>query len=328
MTTIEWTEETWNPIGGCRRVSPGCGGPHNEGGCYAERQAIRFAGPGGKYEGLVESTPNGPRWTGATRLHADTLLKPLLWEKPRTIFVNSMSDLGYERFGWDEVAEVYAVMLLGHWHTYQVLTKRTNHLRLLFEDSRFWQRVINAGVRLEAIAKRRGRRLLGDVEALVHGPPVPWIWLGASAENQDWLDRRIVDLLATPAAKHFISYEPALGAIDAREYMPGDPLVRSMIHHDRTGHDCGGHGDQAHCEACGADFSEDAATIDWVICGAESGPRNRPMMGDWARSMRDQCVDAGIPYMLKQFATDKGKKISLPLLDGQQWAQMPEVCRA
>ena len=81
------------------------------------------------------------------------------------------------------------------------------------------------------------------------------------------------------------------------------------------------------CEDCDADFSDGEATIDWVSCGAESGPRNRPMMDIWARSMRDQCVDAGIPFMLKQFATDKGKKISLPLLDGEQWAQMPEVHR-
>src|SRR6185369_1088616 len=91
-TNIEWTEQSWNFLRGCSRVSTGCG-IKGFGGCYAERQAIRQAGPGGAYEGLVRSTPNGPRWTGEIRYVEEILLAPLKRKTPTTYFVNSMSDL-------------------------------------------------------------------------------------------------------------------------------------------------------------------------------------------------------------------------------------------
>src|SRR5271169_3217974 len=99
-TKIEWTQsddgvagETWNPTRGCSRVSPGCGGRRGEGGCYAERQAVRQMGPGRPYEGLVRVTKQGPRWTGKVVLVGDNLLDPLHWQEPRRVFVDSMSDL-------------------------------------------------------------------------------------------------------------------------------------------------------------------------------------------------------------------------------------------
>src|SRR5688572_5346119 len=90
-TTIEWTDQTWNPTRGCRRISPGC--EH----CYAERTAIRMSGPGKQYDGIVKLTGAGPRWTGEQRFAIDQLDAPLRWRTPSMIFVDSMSDLFYER---------------------------------------------------------------------------------------------------------------------------------------------------------------------------------------------------------------------------------------
>ena len=116
-TKIEWADAVWNVTRGCRRVSPGCVN------CYAEKQANRFKG--GAYEGLVSLGKNGPRWTGAGRFVPDKLEEPLHWRKPRRIFVNSMSDLFFEEFTNEQIAAVFGVMATAHWHTFQVLTKRS-----------------------------------------------------------------------------------------------------------------------------------------------------------------------------------------------------------
>ena len=139
MTTkIEWTHRpgttgvTWNPTRGCRRVSPGCG-TGTAGGCYAERQAARFSGPGQPYEGLVEIGKHGPRWTGRGRVVADKLAEPLRWRKPRTVFVDSMSDLFFEGFAFEQIAAVFGVMAATPQHAYLVLTKRPERARAFFE---------------------------------------------------------------------------------------------------------------------------------------------------------------------------------------------------
>ena len=115
---IEWTESTWNPVRGCRQVSPGC--KH----CYAERMAHRFSGPGMAYEGLTRLTKAGPKWTGQVRLVEEVLDEPLRWRQPRRIFVNSMSDLFHEDVPLDFIQRVFNVMLSARRHTFQILTKR------------------------------------------------------------------------------------------------------------------------------------------------------------------------------------------------------------
>lgn len=93
-TNIEWTDRVWNPLRGCLRVSPGCVN------CYAERQALRYSGKGGPYEGLVDRGVLGtPRWTGEIRLVPEKLDEPLRWKRPQRVFVNSMSDLFHEEPG-------------------------------------------------------------------------------------------------------------------------------------------------------------------------------------------------------------------------------------
>lgn len=126
-TNIEWTEQSWNFLRGCRRVSEACGSDRG-GGCYAERQAIRQAKPGEAYHGLVVSTPKGPRWTGEIGFVEEILLAPLKRKKPTTYFVNSMSDLFYEKVTDEMLDKAFAIMALTPQHTYQVLTKRPERM--------------------------------------------------------------------------------------------------------------------------------------------------------------------------------------------------------
>jgi protein gp37 len=114
-TKIEWTDETWNPVRGCTKISPGC--TH----CYAETFAERFRGvPGHPYEQGFD-----------LRLVPEKLAEPLKWRTKRMIFVNSMSDLFHEEVPDDYVEQVARIMELAPWHTYQVLTKRALRLREL-----------------------------------------------------------------------------------------------------------------------------------------------------------------------------------------------------
>lgn len=118
-------------------------------------------------------------------------------------------------------------------------------------------------------------------------------WQGVSVENKKHGFPRIENLLKTPATVRFISIEPLLERLDGL----GDLLVSGP-------------------------------RIDWVIVGAESGHGARPMQEDWVRPIRDLCRKAGISFFLKQFATPKGKKIPLPMLDGKQWTEMPKAVLA
>jgi len=112
---IEWTDATWNPVRGCKKVSPGC--KH----CYAERFAERFRGvPGHPYEHGFD-----------VKLVPEKLTEPLRWVRPRMIFVNSMSDLFQDEVPDEFIVQAARVMSLANWHTYQVLTKRARRLREL-----------------------------------------------------------------------------------------------------------------------------------------------------------------------------------------------------
>jgi protein gp37 len=192
VTAIEWTDQTWNPVRGCSRVSAGC--VH----CYAERIAARFCrggagvGRGGPFGGFAKSTPDGPRWTGRVELIPEKLEQPLHWKRPRRVFVNSMSDLFHEKLDGDDIGKVFAVMAQAERHTFQVLTKRPQRM-------------------LDFVNLWTGSYITGRV--------LPNVWLGVSVEDQATADERIPLLLQTPAAVRFVSYEPALGPVDLRVYL-------------------------------------------------------------------------------------------------------------
>lgn len=177
-TGIEWTDATWNPVTGCAKVSAGC--KH----CYAERNW-----------GRLQHLPAyaGRAFTNVAT-HADRLLQPLSWKRPRRIFVNSMSDLFHQDIHDDFIGMVFRTMARAPQHTFQVLTKRAERMQ-----------------RLLTHPKMRG--FVGDAPW-----PLPNVWIGVSVEDQATADKRIPLLLDTPAAVRWISAEPLLAPIDLAEH--------------------------------------------------------------------------------------------------------------
>lgn len=128
----------------------------------------------------------------------------------------------------------------------------------------------------------------------------PHVWMGTSIENQRWANERMQWLVSLSAAVRFLSIEPMLGPIDLRQVrLPdGDTLGRNLFS-QATGYG-----------------------VDWVIVGAESGKGARPMQEDWVRNLRDQCVEAGVPFFYKQQVVN-GEVVHAPELDGRQWQEFP-----
>lgn len=292
---IEWTDATWNPVRGCSRVSKGCEN------CYAERQAIRFAGPSGAYRDLVKKTSQGPKWTGKIRHVYELLDAPLRWRKSRRIFVNSMGDLFHPDVSPAFIADVFAHMAYARQHIFQVLTKRPERMHAVLTDSDWSDEVYDMSTALahEAACEILGRRR-DDIHAFDPSLPLANVWLGVSIEDQATADERIPLLLQTPAAVRFISAEPLLGPVLLRKEIsskdgstPCAPeswsvtdwltgWIGTLDHHRR-----------------GA--GQSGPKIDQVITGGESGPKARPSHPDWFRSLRDQCAAAGVPFFFKQW---------------------------
>ncbi|HRU98320.1 MAG TPA: phage Gp37/Gp68 family protein [Ruminococcus sp.] len=162
-TSIEWTECSWNPITGCTKISEGCRN------CYAARMAHRLKAMGNiRYENEFEVT-----------IHEDLIDKPLHWKKPKRIFVNSMSDLFHKDIPDEVIIRIFQTMNKANWHTFQILTKRSD--------------------RLAALSKKINW--------------TPNIWMGVSIENKETIFRA-EHLKNTNAAIKFISAEPLLESID------------------------------------------------------------------------------------------------------------------
>jgi protein gp37 len=230
---IEWTGSTWNPTTGCTKLSSGCQN------CYAFSMARRLKAMG------IEKYANGFDLT----LHPDVLNEPLIWKKPRTVFVNSMSDLFHENVPESFIFKTFRVMNQNPMHTFQVLTKRAE--------------------RLAEISDR-----------------ITWtknIWMGVTVESSDYLNR-INCLNYTESFVKFLSLEPLLG-----------PLSNLNL-----------------------------SNIDWVIVGGESGPKARPISEEWVLEIKDQCINAKVPFFFKQWG-GKNKKKAGKLLRGEVFCEMPLV---
>ena len=301
-SSIQWTNATWNPIAGCKIHSPGCKF------CYAMHEAARQirCAAGLKrethYAGTVEVRDGRPIWTGKINAAPDRVWElPLRWRKPRMIFVNSMSDLFAENVPDDWIDRALAIMALSPQHTFQVLTKRSARMRRYFAGIEGMENCPPARWALiEGMAQAEYARLHPDEDRdaigmtlAVHGP-LSNVWLGVSTERQQEADERIPDLLATPAAIRFISAEPLIGQIDLTNHCNGHYFfdsLRGTRWHDAPGYEF------AHEKFCDG--------IDWVIAGGESSrlavEQPRPMHPQWARSLRDQCAAAGVPFFFKQW---------------------------
>jgi protein gp37 len=368
-TTISWTARpgtrgrTWNPTQGCWPVSPGCAN------CYACRQAARFSGVGKPFHGLVKlgkkrsGTP--PKWTGEVKFAAHKLIEPLSWREPSTVFVDSMSDLFYEEFTFEQIAAVYGIMAFTKRHTYQILTKRPKRRREFFEwlDEKAQERLAKfAGV--ETIAAYDWRAAICWEYAVAAYPPLEFsawhsehyetthttawplvnVWEGVSAENQEMYNDRVFELALLredyDIAITFVSCEPLLGPIDPDPSYCGtcgefeEGVVDDLEDGTVT---------QPTCRECGDEVgSLGSMTPDWLIAGCESGPGARPCEVTWFKELRDACAWSGIAFFHKQAvlvdgvitAGDRSHKkgrghggdvIELPYLEGVQHANFPEV---
>ncbi|HUX01348.1 MAG TPA: phage Gp37/Gp68 family protein [Phycisphaerae bacterium] len=342
-TKIEWVRnchftkgETWNPITGCTPVSDGCQN------CYARRMANRLTGR----FGYPADDPFAPA------VHLDKLREPLTWRKPRMVFVCSMGDMFHAHYPQAVVDHSWAVMASCGQHVFQVLTKRAGRMKAYIEGltargraaaadyerriRRHFERYkmkFTSGYSLpspptpelraiyDAASEYEGRPKSPNGATLEHGFSGheyhwrPWplnnVWLGVTTENQRTADERIPILLDTPAAVRFVSVEPMLGPVDLRM---GD----NMGPDEDTGAGCvscdiGGRRHQHYVgERCGR-------SLDWVICGGETGPGARPMDPEWARDLRDQCKEAGVPFFFKQMGGYPRKKPIPKGLMVRQW---------
>jgi protein gp37 len=314
---IEWTDASWNPLRArnletnkvgwhCERVSAGCGqgyGQGQKGGCYAEQINKGFfqLGTGLKYD-------RDARDKVEIFTDNEVLLEPLHWRKPRQIFVCSMTDLFGVFYSDEQIDRVFGVMLLCPRHTFQVLTKRPERMQEYLSNPDLKYRlsaalgdmldgdwIWNEGKRFRAAIERMITACLGEYPDDEEGEERPYpddplpaknIWLGTSVEDQDTANKRIHWLLRTPAAVHFVSYEPALGPVDFNDIKCIGVGFMSALSGEYYGTD----------EIDGA-----IDGLDWIICGGESGPHARPMHPDWARSVRDQCQAAKVAFFFKQW---------------------------
>jgi len=245
-THIEWTDATWNPVTGCTIVSPGCTN------CYA----MKLAGTRLKHHpsrsGLTVDSKAGPVWNGKVRLNRQWLFQPIDWKKPRRIFVCAHGDLFHESVPDEWILDVFTVMAIAEQHTFQVLTKRAERMHDFVSRPDLLEDIYANWYTFSGGARE------------VQNWPLPNVWHGCSAEDQQRYDQRRHWLDNTPAAVRFWSIEPMLGPIDM------------SIQHVKP---------------------------DLVIVGGESGGGSRPMHPDWARQIRDQCAAAGVPFFFKQWGS-------------------------
>ncbi len=317
-TKIEWATHTFNPWEGCQKIGPGC--DH----CYAEARNVRF-GAGV----AVNWGPSAPR----RRTSVTNWNLPRAWNKQhqafetwhghrQRVFCASLADVFDNAV--DPAWRVELLQLIADTPNldWLLLTKRIGNAHQMLDDA------------LDVLS--HGLTRWGDA-------PWPNVWIGATVVDQEEADRDVPKLLDLPAAKRFLSLEPLLGAVDL-----------AKIHHTI------GYG-ASPCSGCGEAVFINALTgssrcagscdgpswpaVDWVITGGESGPGARAMDPDWVRSLRDQCFDADVPFLFKQWGEwapnwlndedgkkiagsewiDRmGKKIAGRELDGITWHGIPE----
>jgi protein gp37 len=266
---IEWLARSgtkpasWNVVTGCSKVSPGC--KH----CFAETFARRQMGP----------------WKGRAftdvQCHEDRLAIPLGWKKPRTVFVNSMSDLFHEAVPDAFIWRVFSMMQMARHHTFIILTKRPKRMRSLLTGSSTPGEVDDAT--LELLSRPDVERHVDGVPCLVN-PNAPggvsdWplrnVILGVSIENKKTRDERVPYLLKTPAAVKVLSVEPLL------EDIADDEVFSTYFY-------------------SGFDEPPYDDVINWVLVGGESGHQARPCDVAWIRRIVEQCKVADAPVFVKQ----------------------------
>jgi protein gp37 len=292
-TSIQWTDKTWSPIRArvkkdapqiailhgwkelaeicekmighvgphCEFVSLGC---HHCYSCTNNHRRLPSNGTG---------LPFDKRSRELVDILVDEkmLIEPLKWRKPVKVFVENQSDLFGEWVPFEFIDKVFAVMALTPRHTYQILTKRPERMREYMADLSTTRCMGRGGALLElSMPPRKG------VYVENFKWPLPNVWLGVSVENQPTADERLPILLQTPAAVRFVSYEPALAAVDFTAIRHGNDLDLPAI---------------------------EIGLLHWLIVGGESGNGARPFNLQWARDVVAQCKAAGVACFVKQLGT-------------------------
>jgi protein gp37 len=300
---IEWTDHTFNPWIGCTKVSPGCAN------CYAEAQNnLRKWNREGWGKGVPRKRTSEANWK-----------HPLMWNKQASVESQCASSIlqdskaGERNIEWatnyhrprvfcasladwldDEIPIQWLADLLD-------LIRRTPNLDWLLLSKRpenWLSRVEQAGFHLRRIRPDDAGgtahdRAEGFVNAWLNGVEPSNVWIGTTVENQDMADKRLPQLLSIPARVRFLSCEPLLDPVDISSILPDEDGYRATGDH----------------------------YIDWVICGGESGPNASPMNPDWARSLRDQCAAASVPFFMKQMGGTR--KPFAPIPDDLNIRQFP-----
>ena len=285
--------------------------------CYAERYSRRGIGDFSRKRYGFMWRDKKPRPFTEVRAHPDRLEAPLHWRKPRMVFVCSMGDLFHEAVPDEFIDEVFKTIIGAKQHTFQILTKRT-------------------------------QRMAEYMARFPWGNPPKNAWFLTSVEDQPTADSRIPWLLKIQGAAVLgVSCEPLLGSVKLPFLINGE-IGYLKGNGKESGEPWFVVGDQLWSA-----FDVRAYGIDWLIVGGETGPGARPMHPDWARSLRDQCVAAGVPFHFKQWGewapnclckTKKphktikrpepgkpgclfrcGKHNSGRQLDGKEWLQFPEA---
>lgn len=283
-TAIEWSDATWNPTTGCDRVSPGCGNALEDGTEHGDCYALTLARRLKAMGSAKYQNDGDPETSGPGFLAT---------EHPEVL---------REPLKWRKPRKVFVNSMSDLFHdrisdafiadVWSVMARTPRHT-------------------YQVLTKRHGR-----MRSLLNRPsfhdrvahlavwPLPNVWLGVSVEDQKRADLRVIPLLDTPAAVRFVSCEPLLGPVDLR-WCGGVDALRP----DWTGGSGGGTG-------------APHPLLDWVIAGGESGDDFLPVNGDWIRSLRDQCVDAEVPFLFKQWG-GRTPKSGGRELDGRTWDEYP-----
>ncbi|MDP4076198.1 phage Gp37/Gp68 family protein [Acidovorax sp. A1169] len=298
---IEWTDHTFNPWEGCQKVGPGC--DH----CYAETRNARFAGGT-----AINWGPGAPR----RRTSASNWELPKRWNAQADAF---MAQHGRrQRVFCASLADVF-----------------DNAVDLLWREDLF--ALINATPNLDwlLLTKR-----IGNVPAMVSIIP-GWlpdnVWLGATIVNQEEADRDIPKLLRVPARVRFLSMEPLLGPVNLRRWLqPHCERHPGQLAADGKCEVCEGRGIWDMPGAEQLQEHEKGAIrpgLDWVIAGGESGPGARPTLPQWPCYLRNQCTDARVPFLFKQwgewhtqaYSTSTGEPVFRQFTNFQEWVNKAQT---
>ncbi|CAK0756991.1 conserved hypothetical protein [Gammaproteobacteria bacterium] len=318
-TKIEWADRVWNPVVGCTPVSEGCRN------CYAKSLHDM------RHKAYLEGKELPVQYAepfDKVQLMNRRMGDPMGWKTPQRIFVNSVSDLFHPDVPISFLANLFETM--ASWvltckepycdhaekecwvrHTFMVLTKRPEQMHQAITED---------------IPGFVDQYFPGDYAMAMRGELDNWplknLWLGVSVEDQKTADERIPWLLKTPAAVRFVSVEPMLGPVELRK-IKGDHVNYNVLERSRFDYGDDGFG-------VGAPMREG---IDWVICGGESGLNGRVMDPLWPSALKNQCVEAGVPFFFKGWGewafwggmmVKVGKERSGRVLDDKQWNEYPD----